>query len=214
MSKRNIFIGDIHGCYDEFKLLIDKLKIKDSDSVFLVWDMINKWPKSWKVIKFLYENRDQYKAVLWNHELAFFQRISNKDKKYKSEIFCELEKKFNKNPEIFQYFKDLPLYIKSENFIVIHWWLNPNKKLEEHSESEITWIREINSKPWFTLYNDKLIVIYGHWAMNGLNIYKNTIWLDWGCVYWRALHAYILESGEIVTQQALKLYKDVFIKED
>lgn len=214
MKKRNIFIWDIHWCFDEFKLLIEKLSINEEDHIFLVWDMINKWPKSWKVIKYLYNNKNQFSAVLWNHEIAFLQRINSEEKKYESKDFIELENKFIKHPEIFNYFKNLPLFIEKKDFIVIHWWLKPWKKLEEHSETEITTIREINNEPWYIHYTGSKKIIYGHWAMNWLNIYDNTIGLDWGCVYWRSLHSYTLETWEIMTQQALKLYKDVFIKED
>lgn len=211
MKKRTIFIWDIHGCFDEFELLLDKLKITDKDIVYIVWDMINKWPKSWKVIKFLYKNQSQFKAIKWNHEIYFDKYIHWET--YGNDIFEWLRHKFEKHPKIYDYFKNLPLYIESEDFTMIHWWLNPSKKLEEHHEDELTLIREINDKPWFKQYNWNKKVIYGHWALNGLNIYNNTIWLDWGCVYGRSLHAYILETWEIYTQQALKCYQDVFIKD-
>lgn len=218
MKKRTIFIWDIHGCFDEFELLLDKLKITDKDIVYIVWDMINKWPKSWKVIKFLYKNQNQFRCILWNNEINLFRYLE--DSNYSSfiaddskKIFDKLKSKFQKYPEILDYLKKLPLYIKDKDFLVIHWWLNPSKKLEEQSVDELTRIREINNKPWYEQYKWNKTVIYGHWAINGLNIYNNTIWLDWWCVYGRSLHAYILETWEIYTQQALKCYQDVFIKD-
>jgi hypothetical protein len=215
---RTIFIGDVHWCFDEFELLIEKLQIQENDIIYLVWDMINKWPKSWKMMKFLYKNRNQYKCILWNNEINFFRYLDKtSDIDYISNesqwVFKKLEKKVNDKPEILDYFKNLPLYIDLGETLLLHGWLDPDKILEEHSEDEITRIREVNDKPWFKQYRDDKLIIYGHWAQNWLNIYNNTIWLDGGCVYWRALHAYILESWNIVTQQALKCYVDVFKKD-
>lgn len=217
-NKRTIFIWDVHWCFDEFELLIEKLKIQNDDKIYLVWDMINKWPKSWKLMKYLHKNQEQFKCILWNNEINFFRYLDkNLDIDYISNesqwTFKKLEKKVENKPEILKYFKNLPLYINQDKFLLIHWGLNPEKLLEEHNEDELTRIREINDLPWFEQYNWNKKVIYGHWAQNGLNIYNNTIWLDWGCVYWRALHAYVLETWDIVTQQALNCYVDVFKKD-
>lgn len=214
MKKRNIFIWDIHGCFDEFELLLEKLNIQESDIVYIVWDMINKWPKSWKVIKFLYQNQDKFKVIKWNHEVWFLLWLKWEKPNFQCETYEKLKDKFNKHPKIFNFFKNLPILIEQEDFLMIHGWLDPNKKLEDHNENEITLMREINSKPWYKQYTWDKKVIYGHWAQNWLNIYWKTIWLDWGCVYWKALHAYVLESWDIVTQQALRCYKNVFLKED
>jgi hypothetical protein len=216
-DNRTIFIWDIHWCFDEFELLIEKLKIAKNDKVYLVWDVINKGPKSWKIMKFLYKNRNQYKSVLWNHEVNFFRYLDkNKDNTYISNEsdsdFIKLEKKLEDRNKILDYFKKLPLFIEEDNFLLIHWWLDPNKNIEDHDLDEITRIREVNNKPWFEQYKWDKKVIYGHRALNWLNIYNNTIGLDGWCLYGWALHAYILESWNIVTQQALKCYVDVFNK--
>ena len=101
-EKRTIFIWDVHGCFDEFELLIDKLNIQEDDTVYLVWDMINKWPKSWKTIKFLYKNQEQFKCILWNNEINFFRYLDkNSDIDYISDesqwTFKKLEKKVKEN---------------------------------------------------------------------------------------------------------------------
>jgi bis(5'-nucleosyl)-tetraphosphatase (symmetrical) len=210
--KRTIFIGDIHGCYDEFQLLLDKLKVKDNDMIYLVWDMINKWPKSWKIIKFLYKNQNQFKCVLWNHELKFLDWLELSNERYHNSIFNKLEDKFTKNPEILNFFKGIPLYIEEDNFLLIHWWLNPSKTLEEHTPNEITNIREVNEQPWYEQYTWDKMVVYGHWALNWLSIRDKTIGLDTGCPYGWALTAYILETWEVYSQPALDIYQDIFSK--
>lgn len=212
MQSRTIFIWDVHWCYDELKLLLKKLKIKEEDRVFFTWDLINKWPKSYKVIKLLYKNKDQYKVVLWNHELWFLNWIEWKAPQYECKIYRKLKKKLLEYPEKLDYIKNLPLYIEGENFLLIHWGLIPEKKLEDHKAEEICNIRTYKGKPWHDYYNGDKKVIYWHWAVAWLHIKEKTIWLDTWCCYWNRLTAYILETWEVVTQEALKQYIDPFKK--
>jgi len=210
MQARTIFIWDIHWCFDELKLLIKKLKIQKEDRVFFTWDLINKWPKSFKVIKYLFKNKDQYKVVLWNHDYEFLQYIKN-TRNFFSENnnkFNKLEKKLKKNPEILKYFRSIPLYIEENDFLLIHWWLIPNKKPENHTAEEICNLRIYKWKPWYEYYTWNKKIVYGHWAIAWLNIRENTIWLDSGCCYWKFLTAYTLETWDVLFQKALEQYVD------
>lgn len=208
-KKRTIFIWDIHGCYYEFRDLIKKLNIQNTDKVYLVGDMINKWKYSYKVLKFLFKNKEQYSAVLWNNEIDFLRYI-DWDNFYKTKIFKKLKKKLNKRPEILSYLKSLELYIEEEAFLLIHAWLNPDKDLDNHTDDEITNIRYTHWKPWYELYKWTKKVVYWHWALNWLNLYKNTIGIDTWCVYWKWLSAYILETWDIMQVPARELYVNVF----
>jgi hypothetical protein len=113
------------------------------------------------------------------------------------------------NPEILEYLKSLPLYIEEDNFILIHLWLKPNKKVEDHTAEELTTLRVINKKPWYKLYNWEKKVIYWHWAHQWVNIRKNVIWLDSGCCFWWFLSAYILETEELIQIASLDQYSHI-----
>lgn len=207
---RNIFIWDIHGCYDELMLLIDKLEVTKNDIVYLVWDIINKGPKSYEVLDFVYQNRDQYKTILWNHEVSFLKYIDWEKPKY--EEFKSLKKQIIKNNhhEYIQYLKSLPTHIETDDFLMVHGWLIPWKEAWEHEIDEITRLREYNWKPWHSYYKWDKPIIYGHWAVQWFHTTLNTIWLDSWCLYWNELTAYILEEKKFVTQKALKQYRNPF----
>lgn len=208
---RTIFIWDVQGCYDELKLLIKKLKLKKNDKVYFVWDLINRWPRSYKVIKYLYKNKSRFKCVKWNHELNFLNWLKwgkNHDNKQLKKLKKKIEEK-NTN-YLIKYIESLPLYIEEKDFILIHWWLIPNKKIEDHTEEEITNMREFNWKPWYEYYKWDKPIIYGHWAEAWLQIRKKTKWLDSWCVYWKALTAYILETWELIQQNSLECYVDLY----
>lgn len=61
--------------------------------------------------------------------------------------------------------------------------------------------------PWYDHYYGDKLVIYGHYAVDGLRIRPNTIGLDSGCVFGGHLTAYCYETGEIWQVHAHDVYK-------
>ena len=50
-------IGDVHGCYDEMMLLLQKIEKSDSEAQFIfVGDFIDRGPKVWDVLAWAMEN--------------------------------------------------------------------------------------------------------------------------------------------------------------
>ena len=65
-------IGDLQGCYDELRRLLDKLSFDDStDRITFAGDLVNRGPKSKEALKFIVENKHCMGAVLGNHDLHF-----------------------------------------------------------------------------------------------------------------------------------------------
>jgi hypothetical protein len=102
--------------------------------------------------------------------------------------------------------KKMPKYIEKEDFIVLHWGIVPNKDIDSQTLNDTVEIKQYHWKPWYEYYTGEKTIIYGHWSGDGLEIREKTIWLDSGCVWWWYLTAYILETGEIVSQKALRQY--------
>ena len=42
MTKRTLFIGDVHGCYDELMALCTRIGLQNEDQLYFVGDLINK----------------------------------------------------------------------------------------------------------------------------------------------------------------------------
>ena len=74
--RRVIIVGDIHGCCDELRELLELHCLPD-DTVILAGDLVNKGPKSAEVIRLARALRCH--AVLGNHELATLRGRAARD---------------------------------------------------------------------------------------------------------------------------------------
>jgi bis(5'-nucleosyl)-tetraphosphatase (symmetrical) len=63
-------IGDLQGCYDPFRRLLDAIDFNPGkDRLWLVGDLVNRGPKSLKTLRFVKSLGDSVITVLGNHDL-------------------------------------------------------------------------------------------------------------------------------------------------
>ncbi len=187
----------MHGCLVELEELIAKLKITPRDKVYFVGDLINKGPQSYEVLT-LVRAKENFTSIKGNHEHECLKGGEDKIARVFQRSLPE---------DSLKWLENLKHYIVNENFILVHGGFDPRIALEKNSLETLINVREINGLPWHDYYLGEKMVIYGHWARQGLKVKKNSIGLDSGCVYGGALSAYILEEREVVQVKAKKNYR-------
>lgn len=80
-------VGDIHGCYDELKILLSKVYFNpQKDTLWITGDLIARGPKSEELLVFLFSFKEKIKLVLGNHDLhlisSYYGIKNDKNKKY------------------------------------------------------------------------------------------------------------------------------------
>ena len=130
----NYAIGDIQGCYKEFKLALKKVNFNlDEDYLWLVGDLINRGPDSLKLLKYIYKIKERTHIVLGNHDLHFLACFYGQRKLAKADTISKLMQskkslKYAKflieQPLIFK--KEIIFKNKSKKVIMVHAGIPPN----------------------------------------------------------------------------------------
>jgi hypothetical protein len=136
---RHIIIGDIHGCIDELKLLIQKLELRQHDHLYFIGDLIDRGPDSASVVKYVRSLSEKYSVVLilGNHEEKFLRYLHNKAHDFSAmknmkglEEFEELEKKLDQSDINFINKAYINYNIPSEGVCLLHGGIPGNNKID------------------------------------------------------------------------------------
>lgn len=231
--KRLIVVGDVHGCYDELKELLESCNYQDAQTqVLIVGDLINKGPKSAEVVRFAKNNN--FLCIRGNHDDFILAAIFNLIPNLKQTDAIEFIKQLTS--EEVDWLKELPYTIRIPkwNAVFVHAGLIPNLPLESQDPVHMTTLRNVYSAedntqqyfgtsktdvgvPWVTAWDESdhynQHVYFGHDAKRGLQLGKFATGLDTGCLYGKKLSAMILPSRELVQIAAKQEYVQVDSKD-
>lgn len=187
--ERIIFIGDIHGYFDELMKLLEKIKYsKGSDRLILLGDLVDRGPNSLEVVNWARTNKIE--CVRGNHDDRYLQ-IDKQVKwhkrnpgEQKPRVFNHVEKMglYSKlGEENLAWIESLPIYIKIPEIqtIAVHAGIKPGVEPEICDPNTMMHIRFLadNNKPAFL---DKK---NGFSAPQGSYFWADKFDLPWNVVY-------------------------------
>jgi len=116
-------IGDLQGCYDPFRRLLDKINFDpDKDRLWLTGDLVNRGPKSLKTLRFVKNLGEAVITVLGNHDLHLLA-LGN-GVRYTEAHFGSLWKVLGADDcdELLDWLRNRPLahYDKKLNTLMVH----------------------------------------------------------------------------------------------
>ncbi len=181
-------IADIHGEYDMFVDLLKKISFTDSDTLYVLGDVVDRGPHPIKTLQKLMEMPNAY-CIVGNHELMAIECLEFLMKEITEETIGELDMEMtgsllswmqngsastirefrelskDEQQDVIEYLKDFLIYEEvsagGKDYLLVHAGLgnyNPMKDIEDYSLKEIVWDRADYDVEYFP----DVFVITGH----------------------------------------------------
>lgn len=150
-------IGDLHGCYDEFQSLLEKIDFDDHrDEVYLTGDIIGRGPKPLETLKFIIQYQNSFHCVLGNHDLNFLA-VTQGQRQARPKDNLEPLLHSDDLDEFIHFFCQLPLikFCKDKRFAICHAGIHPlwDLSLAKKLSKEITTLLSDNLRRTLLLRN-------------------------------------------------------------
>jgi serine/threonine protein phosphatase 1 len=222
---RLIFVGDIHGCYDEMVELLDRIDPTGRDVVVSCGDIVRKGPEVTRCLD-LWRARN-YLAVLGNNEMKILRLAESAVKR----LLWLPDRALLHRKDLLDYIRTWPLFIDfpREGVSAVHGGVLPGTEITEASIRKqrdvvhrLRYVRQVggkwemarkgDEKPddalWSDVWNGNRTIAYGHTPLQEPRIDKKAIGLDTGCVYGGKLSAAIFDGRgwETVSVRAKRRY--------
>jgi len=126
-------IGDVQGCYDELRELLDKLKFKPGkDTVWFVGDLVNRGPKSLETLRFVRDLGNSAVCVLGNHDLHLLALLLTKEPRVDDDAMPDVQGAADRF-ELADWLRHRPLahYDKKLKTLMVHAGVPPQWSLED-----------------------------------------------------------------------------------
>lgn len=214
-------MSDLHGCYDKFIKMLEKIGFKDNDSLYILGDIVDRGPDGIKIFQDIIKRKNII-ALRGNHDFLAYHLlkalISGQDdsiiEKYRRWIFdggLPTQEGFNKLNEaeqkkLLMYMNYMPIYEEIE--------VNGNKFFLSHTVPSKERMRDFDKLLWqeFIIgeseyekeyFADKYVVT-GHTPTGFIDTrYKGKIWqsnrhiaIDCGAVFGNPLGCICLDNFE------------------
>lgn len=206
---KQLIVGDIHGCYEEFIELLDKCSLSDDDEIIALGDIIDRGPDSPRVLEF-FSFRQNVRSIMGNHERKHIRSYLGKLRPALSQVITQRQFSEHGYKKMIEFIGGFPVYIELKEAILIHGLYEPGFELKDQKENVLigtmsgeTYFLEKYQESWYHLYDGDKPVIAGHHDYSRSQkpmVIKNKVFLiDTGCCYGGALTGLILPDFKIIS---------------
>ncbi|MCR5458331.1 MAG: serine/threonine protein phosphatase [Acetatifactor sp.] len=181
-------ISDIHGQYEMFVELLEKIKLKSTDVLYVLGDVLDRGPHPIKTLRLLMEMPNAI-CILGNHELMALECLEFLMQEITDESIKQLDEKildnlltwqfngsqttidefsdldFEEKQEVINFIKDFLIYEEvsagDKEYLLVHAGLgnySPEKDMEDYSLHDLIWMRADYEVKYF----EDVYVVTGH----------------------------------------------------
>lgn len=218
-------IGDVHGCVDELRLLLNRLPRTSETTIVFLGDYIDRGPSSREVIETVLElgQQSQVVALMGNHEAMFIDYLDDPTSSAAGAFIynggsATLASYADGDGVVIprahdEFLRSLPILYQSEQNVFVHAGL-PQIALDqidlERDRSAILWTR---GKFLKSTYDWGKVVVHGHTRVTRAEILPNRINIDTGCVYEGQLTAIALPGEVLFCEGRRRAPKQVVLRD-
>ncbi|MDB4945243.1 MAG: metallophosphoesterase [Labilithrix sp.] len=218
-------IGDVHGCAEELRALIQKLPLRRDSVVVFLGDYIDRGPDSRGVVDTILELQQYCKVVclLGNHELMLREFLDGSDPRRVARFiynggsatlasYADHDGVFVMPEEHREFYEGLLYHYVTGDFCFVHAGLPTALEeidVEVHGE-EMVWMRH---RPGMPEPNYSKIIVHGHSAIESIDIQPRRINLDTACVYGRRLTALEMHTREMYTVERSTAPQPIYLRD-
>ncbi len=206
--KRLIAIGDIHGCANKLKTLLDTIGPQKGDKIVFIGDYIDRGPSTKEVINTILELKKQgieLICLMGNHERLLLKYANSPDdsllpylrqhgieatvKSYGHNDLSGVRGLLFMPREHREFLMELKIWHQEKGFFFTHAGINPDRTLSAQRIEDMLEIRMLFIK---SPLNIGKTIVFGHTPFDMPLVMPDKIGIDTGAVYGNMLTAVLL----------------------
>ena len=150
-------VGDIQGCYTEFRQLLDLIAFdRTRDRLWLVGDLVNRGPDSLSVLRTVKSLGDAALTVLGNHDLHLLIVAAGHRQAHRDDTLSVILDAPDRE-ELLAWLRGLPLAVSEDNLLMVHAGLLPSWT----PATAVQLSREVEAMLQSPQHDDFLLHLYG-----------------------------------------------------
>jgi bis(5'-nucleosyl)-tetraphosphatase (symmetrical) len=156
-------IGDVQGCFDELRRLLDEFSFGKQDRLWFVGDLVNRGPKSLEVLRFVRDLGDRGVVVLGNHDLHLVSQYEGFERTRQDDTFADVLEARDAG-ELVGWLRTRPMMHVDAGYAMVHAGLLPQWSIEKG----LRLAKEVEAALAVPAYREFLKNMYGsqpdHWT--------------------------------------------------
>ncbi|MEA3155024.1 MAG: hypothetical protein QOK44_2613 [Betaproteobacteria bacterium] len=124
-------IGDVQGCYDQLRRLLDTLRFDDtSDMLWFVGDLVNRGPQSLETLRFVQGLGERAISVLGNHDLHLLVVAAGVRKPHRGDTLDDILRAHDRD-ELLDWLRRRKMMHVDSGYSMVHAGLLPQWTIEK-----------------------------------------------------------------------------------
>jgi bis(5'-nucleosyl)-tetraphosphatase (symmetrical) len=123
-------IGDVQGCFDELRRLLEHCGFGASDRLWFVGDLVNRGPKSLEVLRFVRDLGDRAIAILGNHDLHLVSQFEGIERSRADDTLADVLEARDAR-QLVDWLRKRPMMHVERGYAMVHAGLLPQWSVEK-----------------------------------------------------------------------------------